>query len=106
MNHKICQLLFVAGMLSGCGLKGHEVVQNRVLVSPGAVVNVTVSCPTGKKVLGGGFSIETPDDVKVFESTPSDGHGNLISTGWNVMVKNSGTAARQTTAVAVCANAR
>jgi hypothetical protein len=106
MNQKMCQLLFVAGILSGCGLNGHEVVQNRVVVPPGGTTDVTVSCSAGKKVLGGGFNIETPDDVKIFASDPSDGHGNLISTGWHVMVKNSGTVARQTTVIAVCANAQ
>ncbi len=94
-----------AGLTSGCKIAGHEIVQNRVVVAGGATADVTVSCPAGKKVLGGGFNIETPDFVKVFASDPSDGHGNLISTGWHVMVKNTDTAGRQTTAIAICANA-
>lgn len=96
----------VAGMAAGCGITGHEIVQNRVVVAAGSTANVTVSCPAGKKVLGGGFNIETPDDVKVFASDPSDGQGNLISTGWHVMVRNAGTAGRQTTAIAICADAK
>jgi hypothetical protein len=50
--------------------------------------------------------IETPDDVKVFASDPSDGQRNLIDHGWNVMVRNAGTQGRQTTAVAICADGR
>jgi hypothetical protein len=63
-----------------------------------------VECPVGKKVLGGGFSIETPDDVKVFSSEPSDGLGNVIDHGWNVFVHNMGTVSRQTTVSAICAS--
>lgn len=91
----------------GCtGITGHQLVQNRVVVSGGAVANVHVDCPSGKKVLSGGFSIETPDDVRVYTSEPSDGQGNLSDHGWNVMVRNAGTQPRQTTAIAVCADAR
>lgn len=96
-------ILGMAAMLAGCGISGYQTVQNRVVVPGGTTQTVLVSCPAGKKVLGGGFSIETPDDVKVFSSDPGDGHGNLIDNGWEVMVKNTGTAGRQTTAVAICA---
>ncbi|MBZ5533827.1 MAG: hypothetical protein LAO20_20550 [Acidobacteriia bacterium] len=95
--------LAVAGLLSGCAISGYQTVMNRVVVPGGATQSVHVECPAGKKVLGGGFSIETPDDMKVFSSDPSDGHGNLIDHGWDVMVHNTGTAGRQTTAVAICA---
>lgn len=97
-------VLGVAGMLAGCGaVSGYQTVMNRVVVPGGATQSVHVDCPSGKKVLGGGFSIETPDDVKIFSSDPSDGHGNLIDHGWDVMVHNTGTQGRQTTAVAICA---
>jgi hypothetical protein len=59
--------------------------------------------PCGQKVLGGGFDIETPDEVKVFSSEPTDGHGNIIDNGWDVMVHNIDTQSRQTTAIAICA---
>ena len=91
---------------SGCAITGHEIVQNRVVVAGGTVANVKVACPDGKKVLGGGFNIETPDDVKVYASDPSDGQGNIVNNGWQVMVRNAGTAARQTTAIAICATAQ
>jgi hypothetical protein len=64
---------------------------------------VNIECPTGKKVLGGGFSIETPTDVRLFSSAPSDGSGNISDHAWNVHVMNAGTVARQTTAIAICA---
>ena len=90
---------------AGCaGISGHQVVQNKVVVPGGSVAQVHVECPSGKKVLGGGFDIETPDDVKVFTSEPTDGQGNLIDHGWNVMVRNAGVQGRQTTAIAICAN--
>jgi hypothetical protein len=98
-------LLAVSG-LSGCALTGHQIVQNRQLIPGGATQTVIVDCPAGKKVLGGGFSTETPDDIRLFSSDPSDGRGNLSATQWSVMVKNVGTSARQTTSVAVCADAR
>jgi len=59
-------------------------------------------CPAGKKILGGGFDIETPDDLKVFASEPAL-NGNLIN-GWNVQVHNISTVnTRQTTVTAICA---
>ena len=96
-------ILGMAAMLAGCGVSGYQTVQNRVVVPGGTTQTVVVSCPAGKKVLGGGFNIETPDEVKVFSSDPGDGHGNLIDNGWEVMVKNTGDSGRQTTAVAICA---
>ncbi len=84
------------------GLSGWEQDTHQVFTSPGAVTNVTVMCPAGKKVLGGGFDIETPDDVKVFASEPAL-NGNLIN-GWNVLVHNVSTVnTRQVTVTAICA---
>lgn len=75
-------------------------------IAAGAVANVTVSCSAGKKVLGGGYDVETPDDVKVFSSEPSDGHGNIVNNKWNVLVHNEGSVTRQVTVSAVCAIAQ
>jgi hypothetical protein len=93
----------MVGTLAGCGVSGYQTVMNRVVVAGGATQSVHASCPAGKKVLGGGFDIETPDEVKVYSSEPSDGHGNLIDNGWDVMVHNIDTQGRQTTAIAICA---
>jgi len=98
----IC-ILGMAGMLAGWAIPGYQTVMNRVVVPGGATQSVHVNCPKGKKVTGGGFNIETPDDIKIFSSDPSDGHGNLIDNGWEVMVHNTGNQARQTTAIAICA---
>ena len=96
-------VLGMAGMLAGCGISGYQTVMNRVVVPGGATQSVHVDCPAGKKVLGGGFSIETPEEVKVYHSDPDDGHGNLIDNGWDVMVHNIDNQGRQTTAIAICA---
>jgi hypothetical protein len=96
--------LTLAGMLGGCsGISGYQTVMNRVVVPGGTTQSVHVDCPAGKKVLGGGFNYETPDDIKIYSSDPSDGHGNLVDHSWDVMVRNAGTQARQTTAIAICA---
>jgi len=86
------------------GVSGYEEKTHQVFVTAGAFTNVTVFCSAGKKVLGGGFDIETPDDVKVFSSEPSDGSGNIIDNGWNVFVHNAGSVTRQVTATAICAS--
>jgi hypothetical protein len=92
--------------VSGCVITGHEIVQNHVVVPAGAVAKVKAVCPGGKKVLGGGFNTEIPEDVRVYASDPSDSQGNIINNGWRVMVRNEGTTARQATAIAVCATAQ
>jgi len=72
----------------------------------GAFTTVSVSCSAGKKVLGGGFDLETPDDVKVFSSEPSS-NGNVIDNGWSAFVHNAGEVGlRQVTVTAICADAR
>lgn len=96
-------MIGMVGMLAGCGISGYQTVMNRVVVPGGATQSVHVNCPAGKKVMGGGFDIETPDDVKVYSSEPTDGHGNLIDNGWDVMVHNIDSQGRQTTAIAICA---
>jgi hypothetical protein len=93
-----------AGPPGPSGVSGYEIVTHQEFLAPGAFANVHVECPTGKKVLGGGFDIETPDDVKVFSSEPSDGLGNIIDHGWNVFVHNTATVSRQTTVSAICAS--
>src|SRR6516165_7711401 len=97
----ICAVVMVG--MAGCSISGYQTVMNRVVVPGGATQSVHVDCPAGKKVLGGGFSIETPEEVKVYHSDPDDGHGNLIDNGWDVMVHNIDNQGRQTTAIAICA---
>ena len=86
------------------GLRGYEIVVHQEFVPASSTKDVHVECTSGKKVLGGGFDIETPNFVKVFSSEPSDGAGNLIDHGWNVFVENTDPVnARQTTVSAICA---
>jgi hypothetical protein len=85
------------------GLSGYEEVIHQVFVLPGAFATVSVMCSAGKRVLGGGYDIETPDDLKVFSSEPAL-NGNIINNGWSVIVKNTSSAnIRQVTVSAVCA---
>lgn len=100
----IVTALAMASVLGGCaGISGYQTVMNRTLVQGGKFQNVHVDCPLGKKVIGGGFNFETPDDIKIFSSDPSDGQGNLVDHSWNVFVQNAGTKDRQVTAIAICA---
>ncbi len=92
-----------AGPSGPSGVSGYQIVARQEFLAPSTSASVHVECPTGKKVLGGGFNIETPNEVKVFSSEPSDGQGNLIDHGWNVFVQNAGALTRQTTAIAICA---
>jgi len=85
---------------------GYEIVSHRVLVPASSIANVNVSCSSGNKVMGGGFSIETPTFVKVFGSEPSNGASTFSDHQWNVLAQNTDpNNARQVTVVAVCASA-
>jgi hypothetical protein len=85
---------------------GYEIVSHRVLVPASGIANVNVSCSSGNKVMGGGFSIETPTFVKVFGSEPSNGASTFSDHQWNVLAQNMDpNNARQVTVVAVCASA-
>ncbi len=85
-------------------VSGYQIVGHQEFLSGGTSANVHVECPTGNRVLGGGFDIETPTDVRVFSSEPSDGKGNVIDHGWNALVQNTGSSTRQTTVIAICAS--
>jgi len=93
-----------AGPPGPSGISGYQIVTHQAFLSPSTIANVHVECPIGKRVLGGGFDIETPTDVRVFSSEPSDGNGNLIDHGWNAFVQNAGSSTRQTTVTAICAS--
>lgn len=92
-----------AGAQGPPGVSGYEHVVHQEFVPHGVTTWVTVKCSTGNKVFGGGFNIETPDDIKVYASSAEDGQGNTIDDGWSVMVKNTSTwATRQVTVSAIC----
>lgn len=86
-------------------ISGYQAVMRRDVLAAGATAQVIVECPTGKKVTGGGFIIETPVDVQLFASGPTDGHGNVSDHAWEVMARNVGPKARQVTSLAICVSA-
>jgi hypothetical protein len=67
--------------------------------SSGTVVTViTASCPTGKKVLGGGFSHPYDDSVQILRSSwPTNG-----TEGWQVEIRTTSDAIA-VAAYALCA---
>jgi hypothetical protein len=90
----------------GSSPAGYEIVSRRVLVPASGITNVNVSCSGGNKVMGGGFSIETPTFVKVFAAEPTNGASTFSDHQWNVLAQNTDPSnARQVTVVAVCASA-
>jgi hypothetical protein len=90
----------------GDRIGGYEIVSQRVLVPASTANFVTIACSTGNKVLGGGFSIETPTFVRVVSEDPTDGLGTLSDRHWTVAAQNTDpNNARQVTVVAICAPA-
>jgi hypothetical protein len=52
------------------GFSGYQLTRAQENVAAGQHAEVTVLCPEGKRVLGGGFLVETPLDVMVGGSAP------------------------------------
>ncbi len=100
----ITQQVTVVAECADPALPGYEVRQNLVSVLPGAATNSTVLCSAGKKVLGGGFQLETASAFKLFSSLPTNGQSTFIDNGWNVFAQNIDTLTRQMLAFAVCVN--
>ena len=90
----------------GAVIQGYEIIVTQASLAAGNTSSVLAHCPSGTKVLGGGFTIETPTDVKLFSSLPGDGQGNVSETTWEVFVQNTGTASRLVSAIAICAKAK
>src|SRR2546428_87637 len=83
----------------------YEIVSNRVFLPASSVANVNVTCSSGKKELGGGFSVETPTFVKVFSSEPSAGLSTFSDHSWNVFAQTTDpNNTRQVTVSAICAS--
>ena|SRR5437867_10863792 len=96
-----------AGVPGPPGLSGYELRRQQEYIAPGQHVGVTVLCSEGKRVLGGGYVIETPTDVKVGGTAPwcTDAvcGGNFVTDRWTVLVENVGVVTRQVNVVALCA---
>lgn len=69
-----------------------SVVKEKTLVWP-------VTCPDGKRVVGGGLSSTLPDSARIVESAPLDD-----GIGWSAGVHNDGTSTITAYAWAACVN--
>ena len=83
---------------SSSGISGHEIVQNTIFLAPGFNA-ISVLCPAGKKILGGGFDV--PGDVTVFRSLPVLVTGRFFDS-WQIHAHNPGADRPQRT-IAICA---
>jgi hypothetical protein len=93
------------GLQGPSGISGYVIEYNKVAVEVGQSANVHVECPEGKKVLGGGFGVEYPPEMSVYDSGPTNGQSSLSDHAWNVFVFNKGqTGARFAWVYAICAN--
>jgi hypothetical protein len=80
----------------------YELRRNQEYIAPGQVAEVSVPCSEGKRVLGGGYTIETPKDVLVFGSAPHF-ENNFDTRHWSVIVQNVGLLTRQVNVAVICA---
>jgi len=92
-----------AGPQGVAGISGHEfAVSEGVSLSGGKWSNWTAWCPQGKRVLGGGAATDgAAYYARILQSGPIVVDGLH---GWNVSVRNEGTAALAEYAWAVCAS--
>ena len=105
--HNAGQITQTATVVADCAsavLPGYEVRQQLVSVLGGVATDSTVFCSANKKVLGGGFQLETASAFKLFYALPRNAQSSAIDNGWGVFAQNTGTAPRQLVAFAVCVN--
>lgn len=88
---------------SGGAVTGHEVVSDTVECQVGATCGITLACPTGKKVTGGGVHVNPEAaGVHVVRSGPVPGGD---ATRWDGAIHNGHTGPVDLTVQAICANA-
>jgi hypothetical protein len=73
-----------------------RVVSPSISVPAGGFRSISVSCPAGQRVFGGGESNSAFGTVVLTDSWPSS------TTSWLVWAKNNGPAASTVTAYAIC----
>jgi hypothetical protein len=82
----------------------YEIVSSSFNVASGFSGGLEALCPTGKKVLGGGFFINgnpgAPPDVAVYESSPRVTSG---SSGWRLFAINRTAESLSYEVFAICA---
>ena len=86
----------------------HEIVVFGFDVVSGNTGIVEALCPSGKKVLGGGFQIGggvmiEGADVAVYESSPRVTTGGTGATGWRLVAANRTADTRRFDVYAICA---
>jgi len=87
-----------AGPQGLSGISGLEYVINGKDLKPKVIGIVSADCPVGKKVLGGGVSVNN-NNAHVVNSAPADG-----GTGWVTQLSNDSTVTVSEYAWAICAN--
>ena len=97
-------LTLATGSGGGSAIAGHEVVSAVQFIAPGTAITLSATCPVGKKVQGGGYSLHS-SELQVTSSFPGNGSGNVIDNGWAVIVRNTDFRDRQAAVYATCANA-
>jgi hypothetical protein len=89
------------GQTGPAGISAPERVSFRTVISAFTSTDVSVPCPTGKVVVGGGGASQA-DLGTIEQSAPTD----LTGHGWTVSFDNHGGGPIQVEAVAVCVKAR
>jgi hypothetical protein len=85
---------------AGSSVSGYELVFTKILIGSGDQGSVVAVCPTGKKVIGGGFVLSVPNWMSIKTSAPTEG-----GAGWfaNAEVSSDATGDGGLTAHAICA---
>ncbi|GLX23353.1 hypothetical protein [Streptomyces lavendulae] len=88
---------------SGGGLTGYEVVSRTNECIAGATCGITLRCPDGKKVTGGGVYVNPQGpDTHVVSSGTVPGEDN---TRWDGVIQNDSAGSVDFTVQAICADA-
>jgi hypothetical protein len=84
------------------GVSGYQLVSSAIITVPngGTTRFASASCPTGKKVVGGGWDNDAVKDVFVVQSTP-----NASGTAWLGTIQNNSVGSVQAVLTAACVNA-
>jgi Collagen triple helix repeat (20 copies) len=70
---------------AGTTISGYErVISDQITIEPLGIGGVTAMCPTGKKVLGGGYSLVIPKETDIVDTSVPD----ATERGWQVHARN------------------
>jgi len=90
------------GAAGANGVSGYQLVISGVTTLPGggATASGSAICPSGKKVVGGGWDTDASKDVFVVSSTP-----NASGSAWLGTIQNNSTGSVQVVLTAACVTA-